>query len=311
MAELETDPAELDAWLTFVVVGAGPTGVEMAGQIAELSRRTLSRDFRNIDPATTRVVLVDAADEVLGAFGGDLSTGAERELKRLGVEVQLGAKVVDVDAGGIVVEDHGGRRRRIVARTKVWAAGVAAAPLGRRLAEQAGAEVDRAGRVVVQPDLTLPGHPEVFVLGDMAATGNPGVAQVALQGGKYAAKSIKLGLKGRTQPKPFHYWDKGSMAVIARARAVAQVGPLRFSGFVAWLMWLVIHLVYLTAFKSRVTALLHWAVSFIGRGRSERVATLQQVVARTRLQGLDAQPLPELARASGGGTDDEARITWP
>ncbi|MCU1692714.1 MAG: FAD-dependent pyridine nucleotide-disulfide oxidoreductase [Frankiales bacterium] len=315
MAELETDHAELDAWLTFVVVGAGPTGVEMAGQIAELSRRTLSKDFRNIDPSTTRVVLVDAADEVLGAFGGDLSAGAERELKRLGVEVQLGAKVVDVDATGIEVEDSTGQRRRIVARTKVWAAGVAAAPLSRLLAEKAGAETDRAGRIKVLPDLTVPGHPEVFCLGDMAFTGNPGVAQVALQGGKYAAKTIALRTKGRTQPKPFHYFDKGSMAVIARARAVAQVGPLRFSGFLAWLMWLVIHLVYLTAFKSRVTALLHWAVSFIGRGRSERVATIQQVVARTRLQGIEGPGLPALTgvgRATGdGGTDDSARITWP
>ncbi len=316
MAELETDPAELDAWLTFVVVGAGPTGVEMAGQIAELSRRTLRKDFRNIDPSTTRVVLVDAADEVLGAFGGDLSQSAARELKRLGVEVQLGAKVVDVDATGIEVEDSEGRRRRIVARTKVWAAGVAAAPLGRVIAEQAGAETDRAGRIKVQPDLTVPGHPEVFCLGDMAATGNPGVAQVALQGGKYAAKTITLRTKGRTQPKPFHYFDKGSMAVIARARAVAQVGPLRFSGFLAWLMWLVIHLVYLTAFKSRVTALLHWAVSFIGRGRSERVATIQQVVARTRLQGIEGPGLTALSGAAvagstSGGTDQAERITWP
>ncbi len=302
MAELETDPDELDAWLTFVVVGAGPTGVEMAGQIAELSRRTLRKDFRNIDPATTRVILVDADDEVLGAFGGNLSVKAERELKRLGVEVQLGAKVVDVDATGLVVEDRSGERRRIVARTKVWAAGVQASPLGRLLAERTGVETDRAGRVVVEPDLSLAGHPEVFCIGDMAATGNPGVAQVALQSGKHVAKTIRRRLDGKSTTSAFHYVDKGSMAVIARARAVAQVGPLRLSGFLAWTMWLVIHLVYLTAFKSRVTALLHWGISFIGRGRSERVATLQQVVARTRLQDVPAPPLPTLVSARAGRT---------
>ncbi len=287
MAELETDERALDAWLTFVVVGAGPTGVEMAGQIAELARRTLKGNFRTFDPATTRVVLLDAADTVLGSFGDALSTHAQHELKSMGVEVQLGATVVDVDELGIQVQDRDGGRRRIEARTKMWAAGVAASPLARQVAEQCGAEVDRNGRVQVQPDLTLPGHPEVFVIGDMMALNQlPGVSPVAIQGAKHAAKQIRRRLSGDDRSRPFRYLDKGSMATISRFRAVASVGRFRLRGFLAWLAWLAVHLVYLTAFKNRVTALLHWSVSFVGRGRSERTTTWQQVVARTGLQRL-------------------------
>jgi NADH dehydrogenase len=298
MAELETDPTELDAWLTFVVVGAGPTGVEMAGQIAELSRRTLKGNFRTFDPATTRVVLLDAADAVLGSFGDALSLHAERELEKMGVEVQLTAKVVGVDANGIEIEDPDGGRRRLESRTKIWAAGVAASPLARQLAEQCGAEVDRSGRIRVQPDLTLPGHPEVFVVGDMMALDDlPGVSPVAIQGARHAAKQIRRSLSGDESARPFRYVDKGSMATISRFRAVASVGRFRMSGFVAWLAWLLVHLVYLTAFKNRVTALLHWAVSFIGRGRSERTSTRQQVVARTELQRLQTS---DAARRTDG-----------
>ena len=293
MAELEQDPLELDAWLTFVVVGAGPTGVEMAGQIAELSRRTLQSNFRRIDPSTTRVVLLDAADAVLGTFGDELSTHARHELEEMGVEVQLGAMVVDVDEHGLEVKDVGagsaagtdGTTRRIEARTKIWAAGVAASPLGEQLAAQSGAELDRSGRVQVNRDLTLPGHPEVYVVGDMMGLDRlPGVSPVAIQGAKHAARSIQARLAGEPGDEAFRYVDKGSMATISRFRAVASIGRLRLRGFPAWVAWLVVHLLYLTAFKNRVTALLHWSVSFIGRGRSERTATLQQVVARTRLQ---------------------------
>jgi NADH dehydrogenase len=289
MAELEDDPLELDAWLTFVVVGAGPTGVEMAGQIAELSRRTLKSNFRAIDPATTRVVLLDAAGAVLGSFGDELSTHAQQELEGMGVEVQLNAKVVDVDGHGIEVEDPDGSRRRIEARTKIWAAGVAASPLGRHLAEQAGAQVDRSGRVLVERDLTLPGHPEVFVIGDMMALDRlPGVSPVAIQGAKHAAGQIRRRVAGPGRvSQPFRYRDKGSMATISRFRAVASIGPLRLRGFLAWIAWLAVHLIYLTAFKNRFTALVHWAVSFVGRGRSERTATWQQVSARTRLRRLE------------------------
>jgi NADH dehydrogenase len=298
MAELETDPLALDAWLTFVVVGAGATGVEMAGQIAELSRRTLRGNFRSFDPATTRVVLLDAADQVLGSFGESLSEHAHHQLESMGVEVQLGAKVVDVDQHGIEVEEDG-RRRRIEARTKIWAAGVAASPLGRQLSEQSGAPLDRSGRIAVEPDLSLPGHPEVFVVGDMMALDSlPGVCTVAIQGGRHAAGLITGRAKGRERRTPFRYFDKGSMATISRFRAVASIGPLRLRGFIAWVAWLAVHLLYLTAFKNRVTALLHWSVTFIGRGRSQRTFTQQQVFARTELlqaQGT-SQPVEDPAK---------------
>jgi NADH dehydrogenase len=285
-AEAETDPAKIDRYLTFAVVGAGPTGVEMAGQIAELSLHTLKRDFHNIDPSRARILLLDAAPQVLGNFGDRLSAKAQRELEKLGVEVQLGASVVDVDDDGIEVKDADGTTRRIECWCKVWAAGVAANPLGRRVAEQAGAEVDSAGRVFVEPDCTLPGHPEVFVVGDLMA-GRPGVAQVAMQSGRYAAGLIKARVEGRDAGDPFEYHDKGSMATISRFNAVVSLGRIRVSGFIAWLMWLVIHIFYLIGFKQRVTTLLHWAVSFLGRGRAERTVTRQQIVAR---RALDTVP---------------------
>ena len=291
LAELADDPAMVSRLLTFVVIGAGPTGVEMVGQIAELAHRTLAHDFRRIDPSKARIVLVDGADAVLASFGPRLSRAARKRLEQMGVEVVLGHMVVDVDAESVTIQDADGKRTRIEAVCKVWAAGVSASPLGKQLAEQSGAELDRAGRVKVNPDLTLPGHPEVFVIGDMAALDDlPGVAQVAMQGGKYAAKRIHDRLHGEQPDAPFHYFDKGSMATISRFNAVATVGPLRLSGFVAWLMWLVIHLVYLVGFKNRVTALLHWTVSFIGRDRSERTVTAQQVYARTALKRFPDDP---------------------
>jgi NADH dehydrogenase len=310
MAELETDDAALDAWLTFVVVGAGPTGVEMAGQIVELSRRALPGSFRHINTRTVRVILADAADAVLGAFGEPLSTKAMRELQRIGVEVRLNEKVVGVDATGIEVEGENGARTYLPAMTKMWAAGVAASPLAAMLAEQSGAPLDRAGRVQVGDDLTLPGHPEVFVVGDMSGRpGLPGVAQVAIQGGKYAAGHIARDSSGKPRrDKPFSYFDKGSMATISRFRAVAMVGRFRLSGFVAWLMWLAVHLVYLIGFKNRVTTLLHWLVSFVGRGRSERVFTLQQVVGRLALCDDDPGTTPDGRLAHRAGID-RSRLT--
>jgi hypothetical protein len=205
----------------------------------------------------------------------------------MGVEVQLGAMVVDVDEHGIEVKEKDGTTRRIEARTKIWAAGVAASPLGEQLAEQSGAELDRSGRVQVNRDLTLPGHPEVYVVGDMMGLDRlPGVSPVAIQGAKHAAKSITARAKGERGDTPFKYFDKGSMATISRFRAVASIGRIRLRGFPAWVAWLVVHLLYLTAFKNRLTALMHWSVSFVGRGRSERTATLQQVVARNQLQRI-------------------------
>ncbi|WNV74262.1 NAD(P)/FAD-dependent oxidoreductase [Geodermatophilus sp. DSM 44513] len=305
LAELSSDPAERDRLLTFVVVGAGPTGVEMAGQIAELAHRTLRRDFRSIDPTQARVVLLDAAPQVLPPFGEKLGERARRHMNEMGIEVQLGAMVTDVDADGLTVRDAGGEVRRISAATKVWAAGVQASPLGRLLAEQSGAEVDRAGRISVLPDLTLPGHPEVHVVGDMVASGLPGVAQVAIQGGRYAADAIVRRARGREPRGPFRYRDKGNMATISRFSAVADIKGAKFEGFTAWVLWLVVHLVYIVGFKSRITTVLHWAVSFLGRGRSQRVATQQQVYGRLALEQLG----PGFAASKTGGPKDATAAT--
>jgi len=302
LAELADDQAEIDRLLTFVVVGAGPTGVEMAGQIAELAHRTLRRDFRRIDPTTARVVLLDAAPYVLPSFGEKLGGRARRQLNKIGVEVQLGAMVTDVDADGLEIKDADGQVRRINAATKIWAAGVQASPLGRLLGEQAGAEVDRAGRVAVQPDLTLPGHPEVHVVGDMIALNKlPGVAQVAIQGARYSADAIKRSLAGKAPRGPFEYHDKGSMATISRFSAVVTLGKLKFEGFIAWLMWLALHLFYIVGFKSRITTVLHWLVSFLGRGRSQRVATQQQVYGRLALEHVG----PGFEASKTGGLQTE------
>lgn len=300
VAELAPDQADLDRALTFVVVGAGPTGVEMAGQIAELSQRTLKRDYRRIDTTMARIILLDADNVVLRPFGDELGEKAKRSLEDLGVEVQLGAKVVSVDAAGLDVEDVDGGRRRIEALVKVWAAGVRASELTATLAEQSGAEVDGSGRIAVRDDLTLPGHPEVFVVGDMITLkGYPGVAQLAIQGGRHAARQIMRRLErvsegeaGRPEEvaaEEFHYRDKGSMATISRFRAVAMVGPLRLHGFIAWVVWLAIHLVYIIGFKHRVATLLHWAISFVGRGRAERAVTEQQIFARNALRRLNSE----------------------
>src|SRR5215218_6254130 len=256
MAELGASKGEpIDDLLTFVVVGAGPTGVEMAGQIAELAHRTLRRDFRFINTRSARVILVDAAPQVLPPFGAKLGAKAQVELEKLGVEVILGAMVTDVDERGIEMKFKDGRVERIDTVTKIWAAGVQANGLGRTLSEQTGAPLDRAGRIAVNPDLTLPGHPEVFVVGDMIALDNlPGVAQVAIQGAKYAAKAIERRIEGKPPQRPFKYFDKGSMATISRFKAVALIGKFRLTGFIAWLMWLVVHLFYVTGFKNRITA---------------------------------------------------------
>jgi NADH dehydrogenase len=301
LAELATDQAELDRLLTFVVVGAGPTGVEMAGQVAELARRTLRRDFRRIDPTSARVVLLDAAPGVLPSFGEELGGLARRRLNGIGVEVRVGTTVTDVDADGIETKDGDGHVHRIPAATTIWAAGVEASPLGRILAEQCGAGIDRAGRIAVQSDLTLPEHPEVHVVGDMVAfDGSPGVAQVAIQGGRYAARAIRRRLTGKPPGAPFRYVDKGSMATISRFSAVVQIGRVEFEGFVAWVMWLAVHLFYMVGFRSRVTTVLHWLVSFLGHGRAQRVATQQQVYGRLALELLGQEF--EAARTGGRGT---------
>ena len=283
MAELDREPERRDAWTTFVVVGAGATGVEIAGQLAELSRRALNLNFRAFDPGDTRVILLDAADAVLPTFPKRLQRHARRALERLGVEERLGSTVTGVDADGLDVKLKDGSTDRIEARTKIWAAGVQASPLGRILGEQSNATVDRAGRVSVQPDCTLPGHPEVFVIGDMMSLDRlPGLAEVAMQSGRHASRTIARRLEGDTAQRPFRYRDFGTMATIARFRGVVSFGSVHITGAVAWLVWLFVHLVFLTGFKNRVAAVASWAVAFLGRGRPQRTITEQQVLARTR-----------------------------
>jgi NADH:ubiquinone reductase (H+-translocating) len=279
-AEIERDPQRRAEWLTFVVVGAGPTGVEMAGQVAEVARDTLRRDFRTADPGSGRILLVEVADRVLTGFPPSLSAKAERSLRRLGVTPLLGSTVVDVDEAGVTIEQAGGETQHIPARTVVWAAGVTASGLASTLAELTGAEQDRAGRVTVEPDLTLPGHPEVFALGDMVRVRGrdgapitfPGVAPVAMQQGRYAAKAVRARLQGGTAP-PFKYVDKGNLATIGRAAAVADIKGVKVSGFLAWLTWLVVHLFYLVGFQNRVLVMIRWSISFATRGRGARLIT--------------------------------------
>ena len=298
LAEQTHDQAELDRLLTFVVVGAGPTGVEMAGQIAELARRMPSRDFRTIDPATARVVLVDAGPAVLPSFGEELSGSARRRLGENGVDVQLRATVTDVDADGVDLAYSDGHRLRIPAATTIWAGGVQASPLARLLGEQSGAEVDRAGRVAVLPDLTLPGHPEVHVVGDMAALdGLPGEAQVAIQGGRYAAIAIRRQIAGKVPLGFFQYADHGSMAAVSRFSAVVRIGGFRLVGFLAWVVWLAVHLFCIVGFRSRTTTVLRWMVSFVGRARPQRVGTRQQVYGRLALEQVG--PGFEASRSGG------------
>lgn len=289
-AERSSDPERRAKLLTFVVVGAGPTGVEMAGQIAELADHTLKGAFRHIDSTKARVILLDAASAVLPPMGEKLGRKAAARLEKLGVEIQLGAMVTDVDRNGITVKHGDGTIDRIECATKVWSAGVAASPLGKIIADQSRAEIDRAGRVKVLPDLTVPGHPNVFVVGDMASVeGVAGQAQGAIQGARYAAKLVKSELRGADPAarEPFQYFDKGSMATVSRYSAVAKVGPLEFGGFIAWLAWLFLHLIYLVGFRARLTTALSWIGTFIGSQRGQLTITEQQAYARTRIEQLE------------------------
>jgi NADH dehydrogenase len=276
-AELEDDPERREAWLTFVIVGAGPTGVELAGALSEIARETLRHDFRRVDPRRSRILLLEGADRVLPPYPPDLSARAERQLVDLGVEVHTGSLVTDIGPEAVSVRS-GESERRIETRTVLWAAGVQASALGRVLHERAGATLDRAGRVVVEPDLTVPGHPEILVVGDLASFTHqgdrplPGVAPVAIQGGSYAARSIVCRLRGEPV-ETFRYSDKGSMATIGRHKAVAQVGRLHFGGWIAWLMWLFIHLMYLVEFENRVLVFVQWAWSYVTWNRGARLIT--------------------------------------
>jgi NADH dehydrogenase len=282
-AELESDPQRREAQMTFVVVGGGPTGVEMAGQIAELARDTLRHDFRAIDPRTGRILLIEATDRLLQAFPPSLSKKAMRSLRRLGVTPLLNSPVVGLDDGGVTIGTNEGKSERIPARTIIWAAGVTASPLAARLGELTGAEVDKAGRVAVEMDLTLPGHPEVFAIGDMVRVrGADGVAQallglapVAMQQGRYAAKVIRARLRDR-DVKPFRYRDKGNLATVGRGSAVADISGLRLSGLIAWVIWVVVHLWYLVGFQNRIIVFTRWFFNFVTHGRGARLITMQE-----------------------------------
>jgi NADH dehydrogenase len=277
-AEIEEDPEARSSWLTFVVVGAGPTGVEMAGQIAELARDTLRGDFRSIDTTAATVLLVEAADRVLPNFHPMSSRKAAHALERLGVSLLIGRPVVGIDADSVTVGPAYGEQDVIRARTVVWAAGVEASSLAKTLAERAGSEVDGSGRVTVESDLSLPGHPNVFAIGDMVRVRGgdgsvstlPGLAPVAMQEGRYVARLITRRLHGRPSP-PFRYHDKGNLATIGRSQAVAEIGPARVAGFPAWALWLGVHVFYLIGFENRLLVLLRWTISFFTHGRGARL----------------------------------------
>jgi NADH:ubiquinone reductase (H+-translocating) len=268
-AEREDDPDRRQDWLTFVVVGGGPTGVELAGALAEISRHVLTRDFRRIDPRKARVVLIEAGPRILPAYLPELSERAAQRLRRMGCEVLLGTPVTRVDPDGVIAGDH-----HIRSRCVIWAAGVAPSPIARSL----GVPLDRLGRVKVAADLSLPGAPEVFVIGDLAAADDeegrplPGLAPVAIQGGRHVARQIVRTLRGKPR-EPFHYFDKGTLATIGRNAAVAQIGPVRSVGFFAWLVWLFVHILMLIGFRNRFLVLFEWGWTYIRYERGARLIT--------------------------------------
>ncbi len=276
-AERESDPERVRSWLTFVIVGGGPTGVELAGTLGELTQDTLRHDFRHINPAESRILLIEGTDRILPAYPAELSTKATAALARLGVTVRTSATVTDVQADIVMLRSNE-QSEQISSHTVIWAAGVQASPLGRILATATGAELDRAGRVIVAPDLSLPGHPEVFVIGDLAHYRTqqgqplPGVAPVAMQQGHYVAEVVRQRLRGQTPP-PFHYQDRGSMAIVGRAEAVADIKGWRFSGLLAWLAWLFIHLIHLVEFENRILVVIQWAWNYFTRNRGARLIT--------------------------------------
>lgn len=311
-AETEADPALRRACLTFVVVGGGPTGVELAGAIGEMSRFTLARDFRNIDPTITRVILIEAGDRILPSFSPELASRATRDLERLGVQVWTESRVTRVDSDGVEVGQE-----RITARTVLWAAGVQASSIGRSL----GAELDRTGRVSVEADLSLANHPEIFVAGDQARfvpkganQALPGVATVALQQGRHIARNIVREIAGKRR-ESFHYFDKGQLATIGRSRAVLQSGRLHMTGFLAWWAWLVVHIYYLSGFQNRLLVLIQWAWSFVTFGRGARLiiekqwrsypdAVAQAVTREPAAQPSAAEPIQAPSSVTHSSTED-------
>ena len=278
VAERISDPEQRRAWLTFVIVGAGPTGVELAGAIAEIARQTLRNDFRSIHPEEAEIILLDGAPRVLMTFPEDLAEKATRSLGRLGVRVKCGEMVQHVDKDGLTIASNG-QADTIAAKTVIWAGGISASPLGKILATRTKAESDKGGRIKVIPNLTIQNYPDVYVIGDLASAADehgktlPGLAQVAMQGGAYAAKAILRRIKGQPELPPFRYFDKGSLAVIGRASAVADVFGAHLSGFLAWLVWVSIHLMYLVTFQNRLTVFIQWAIQDLTFNRGARLIT--------------------------------------
>src|SRR5487761_45872 len=277
-AERAADPGERHAWLTFVIVGAGATGLEVAGALAEIARETLRHDFRSIRPAEARIILMEGSPRVLSTYPEDLSAKAESLLARLGVDVRKSVQVVSIDREGVTLQEGSGTER-LATKTVLWAGGVVASGFGKQLAARTAAEADKTGRISVKPDLTIPGYPDIYVVGDLALAFRPdgrqlpGVAQVAMQGGAYAAESIVKRLSGHQELPPFRYFDKGDMAVIGRAAAVANIFGLHTSGFGAWIIWLFIHLMYIVEFQSRVLVFIHWGFQYLTFSRGARLIT--------------------------------------
>ena len=277
-AEREPDPERRRAWLNFVIVGGGPTGVELAGALGEIANDTLRHDFRHIDPRGAQIILVEGEPRLLPTFPPDLSAKAEQQLIALGVRTRDGARVTDIDEHGVTIRT-GDCDERIPARTVLWAAGVRASRLGKVLADRAGAKLDRAGRVFVEPDLSVPGHAEIHVIGDLAVFTHqggkplPGVAPVAMQQGSYVARLIRARAEGRPFARPFQYFNKGNLATIGRNRAVADFGKVRFGGFLAWFTWVFVHLMYLVEFENRLLVLVEWVYNYITRNRGARLIT--------------------------------------
>ncbi len=277
-AERAATPEEARAWLTFVIVGAGATGLELSGALAEIANETLRHDFRKINPQEARIILMEGAPRVLGPFPEDLSAKAEKLVTHLGVEVIKGVMVTNIDAGGVTFK-RGDSHETLAAKTVLWAGGVTATAFGRKLAERTNSESDRGGRIKVNRDLTVPNFPDIFIIGDLAhavdekGTPLPGVAQVAMQGGAYAVKVIRARLEGQREPPPFHYFNKGEMAVIGRASAVANIFGVHVSGLLAWLMWLFIHLIYIVEFQSRIMVFIQWGFEYLTFSRGARLIT--------------------------------------
>jgi NADH:quinone reductase (non-electrogenic) len=271
-AEIESDPQKIQALLTFVLVGAGPTGVEMSGAIAELAHKALASDFRHIDTRSTRIILVEAAPRILATFPASLARRTKRKLERMGVEVRENSPVTQVDEHGVAIDGE-----YIEAHNIIWSAGVSASPAGKWL----GTEVDRAGRVKVESDLSVPGHPNVFVIGDTATIMQngkplPGVAPVAMQEGHYVASLIMQRIAGKEQHRPFRYFNKGNLATVGRSYALVDLGPVKMTGFLAWVTWLVVHIYYLIGFRNRLVALFQWAWTYLTYDRGARLITLER-----------------------------------